>query len=383
MNSSEEQKGAGAPGTGGVSSAGETAPAHAPSTYDDGYPHEPDNESPAAYSAPPVTPVVETGNRAVARTPVKAGGGGKTPPPPPSGGGGEDDEDDRMLRMSFLEHLEELRARIIRALIGVGVAFAASIFFTDQLWTFISQPAMAALKELGFTQTLAQITPMEVFNVVYVKMPILCAIFLASPWILYQVWAFISPGLYERERKWAVPFVFGSASLFILGGVFAYFVAFRFGLTFLLGLGRNRYITPMVTVTEYFDLFVNVTLGVGLVFELPVILFFLILLRIVTPSFLIRNSRYAILAIFILAAIVTPTPDIFNLMMFATPMCLLFYIGIFAGYLLVLHRENRRFPWKKAMTIVLPVLLLLALVLYLSITKYGMRLVPHWPFLTR
>jgi sec-independent protein translocase protein TatC len=139
----------------------------------------------------------------------------------------------------------------------------------------------------------------------------------------------------------------------------------------------------MVSITEYFNLFVNVTLGVGLVFELPVIIFFLTLLRIVTPGFLVRNSRYAILAIFILAAIVTPTPDVFNLMLFAMPMCFLFYFGIFAGYLLVLNRENRRFPWKKSMTIVIPVLLLLALVLYLSITRYGMKLVPHWPFLTR
>ena len=91
------------------------------------------------------------------------------------------------------------------------------------------------------------------------------------------------------------------------------------------------------------------------------------------PGFLIRHSRYAILAIFILAAIVTPTPDVFNLMLFAMPMCFLFYFGIFAGYLLVLHRENRRFPWRMTMTIVIPVLLLLALVLYLSITKYGMQ----------
>jgi sec-independent protein translocase protein TatC len=138
-----------------------------------------------------------------------------------------------------------------------------------------------------------------------------------------------------------------------------------------------------VSMTEYFNLFVNVTMGVGLVFELPVLIFLGILLRLVTPGFLMTHSRYAILAIFIVAAIVTPTPDVFNLMMFAVPMCVLFYYGIFAGYLLVLHRENRRFPWKKTMTIIIPVLLLLALVLYLSITKYGVRLVPHWPFLTR
>ena len=139
----------------------------------------------------------------------------------------------------------------------------------------------------------------------------------------------------------------------------------------------------MVSVTEYFDLFVNVTLGVGLVFELPVLVFFLTLLRIVTPGFLVRNSRYAILAIFALAAVVTPTPDIFNLMIFATPMCVLFYFGVFASYLLVLHRENRRFPWKKMLYLLAVVIFLLAGVVYLAITKYGYHPVPYWPFLTR
>jgi sec-independent protein translocase protein TatC len=376
MNSSEEQKGAGAPGNGGTPD-----PQSAESTSTDySYTQQPETAS-VTPSAPPVT-VESSSSGTVARRP---GGGSQTPPKPPSGGGGGDDEDDDdyMLRMSFLEHLEELRSRIIKALMGVAVAFVLSIFFTDKLWAFVSAPAVSALKTLGYATTLAQLTPMEVFNTVYVKLPILSAVFLSSPWILYQVWAFIAPGLYRRERRWAIPFVFCSAGLFILGGVFAYFVAFRYGLTFLLGLGRGQNITPFVSVTEYFDLFVNVTLGVGLVFELPVLIFFLTLLRIVSPGFLIRNSRYAILVIFIIAAIVTPTPDVFNLMLFATPMCLLFYVGIFAGYLLVLRRENRRFPWRTTMTIVLPVLILLALVLYLSITKYGMKLVPHWPFLIR
>ncbi|HTP33881.1 MAG TPA: twin-arginine translocase subunit TatC [Candidatus Acidoferrales bacterium] len=315
--------------------------------------------------------------------PRRPGGGGRKPPPPPPSGGDGGDEEDGMLRMSFLEHLEELRSRIIRALVGVGVAFVVSLIYTDSLWKFVCQPAATALKTLGYEQELAQISPMEAFNVIWVKLPILCAIFLASPWILYQVWAFISPGLYRRERRWAVPFILGSAGLFIIGGLFAYFIAFRYGLTFLLGIGRGNYVKPVVSISEYFDLFVNVTLGVGLVFELPVIIFFLTLLRIVSPSFLLNHSRYAILAIFIIAAIVTPTPDVFNLMLFATPMCLLFYVGIFAGYLLVLHRENRRFPWKTAMTIIISVLLLLALVLYLAITKYGVKVVPHWPFFVR
>jgi sec-independent protein translocase protein TatC len=224
---------------------------------------------------------------------------------------------------------------------------------------------------------------MEAFNIIWVKLPILCAIFMASPWILYQVWAFISPGLYRRERRWAAPFVLGSAGLFILGGLFGYFVAFRFGLTFLLGIGVGNDITTVVSVTEYFDMFVNVVLGVGAVFELPVLIFFLILFRIVTPGFLIRHSRYAILIIFIIAAIVTPTPDIFNMSLFAAPMCVLFYLGIFLGYLFVLRREGRAFPWENVLKITVLVLLLVAGVIYVAITRYGFKLVPHWPFLTR
>ena len=382
MNSSEDQKGTGVPPAGGASAAAGPQPAEPVDSYSDSYPQEPAIEEPARAATRPEP----AATKEVATVPRRPGGGGRKPPPPPTSGGGDgggDDEEDRMLRMSFLEHLEELRTRIIRALLGVAVAFVVSLIYTDKLWNFVCQPAAAALRSLGYEESLVQISPMEGFNVIWVKLPILCSVFLASPWILYQVWAFISPGLYRRERKWAAPFVIGSASLFIIGGLFAYFIAFRFGLTFLLGIGRGNYVKPMVSITEYFDLFVNVTLGVGLVFELPVIIFFLTLLRIVTPSFLLNHSRYAILAIFIIAAIVTPTPDVFNLMLFATPMCLLFYVGIFAGYLLVLQRENRRFPWKKAMTIIIPVLLLLALVLYLAITKYGVKVVPHWPFFVR
>ena len=136
------------------------------------------------------------------------------------------------------------------------------------------------------------------------------------------------------------------------------------------------------SVSSYFDLFVNVILGVALVFELPVLMFFLTLLRILSPAFMLRHSRYAILGIFIAAAIITPTPDVFNLMLFAVPMCLLFFIGIFASYLLVLHRENRTFPWRKTViTLVIVVLLLLGIGLYLAITKYGFKPVLRWPFL--
>ena len=301
---------------------------------------------------------------------------------PPAGE--EDDEEEHMLRMSFLEHLEELRSRILKCLAGIGVAFLLSLIFANQLWIIISEPATSALTQLGIKDPrLAQIKPMEVFQIVWIKLPILSAIFLASPWVLYQVWAFIAPGLYRRERRWAGPFVLMSAGLFILGGLFAYFVAFRFGLVFLLGIGRDIRIQPLVSVTEYFDLFVNVTLGVGLVFELPVLIFLLTLLHILSPSFLIRHSRYAILIIVIAAAIITPTPDVFNLMLFSVPMVALYFVGVFASYLLVLHREGRRFPWKKISYVLLVILVALAGLVWILVSKYGFRLVSHWPYLTR
>jgi sec-independent protein translocase protein TatC len=310
-------------------------------------------------------------------------GGGAGAPPPPVQHDEEDDEEEGMLRMSFLEHLEELRRRMILSVAGLGVAFALCLVFANQLWSFISAPAIEALRNTGANPNLVFIQPTEAFAMIWMKAPMLAAVFLASPWILYQVWAFISPGLYKRERRWAAPFILCTAGLFILGGAFAYFVAFRYALEFLLSIGRDIHVTPMITATEYFDLFVNATLGIGLVFELPVLLFFLTLLRIVSPRFLLRNTRYAILIIAVIAAVVTPTPDIFNMMLFTVPMWMLFFVGVFASYLLVLHREKRRFPWKKVFYGLFVALVAIAGAVFLAVTKYGYHYVPHWPFFTR
>jgi sec-independent protein translocase protein TatC len=306
------------------------------------------------------------------------------PPPPPAPPAEPDDqEEEGMLRMSFMEHLEELRSRIIKALYGLVVAFVVSLVYAGQLWDIISDPAVAALKHLKVDPPqLAQLTPMESFSIIWVKLPLLCSVFIASPWIVYQVWAFISPGLYKKERRWALPFVLLTAGLFIAGGLFAYFLAFRFGLEFLLGIGMSNNVRPVVSITEYFDLFVNVTLGVGLVFELPVLIFMLTLLRVVSPRFLVRHSRYAILIIVIAAAIITPTPDVFNLMLFAIPMCALYFVGVFFSYLLVLKREGRQFPWKQAVKIVLITLVTVA-VLYAAITYFHLHFIRQWPFLTK
>src|SRR5712692_3207751 len=309
------------------------------------------------------------------------------PPPPPRGGpSGEEpgEEEEGMVRMSFFEHLEELRRRIIYGVLGLAVAFGVSLFFANGLWNVVSRPVRSALYQLGVVlPKLAQTTPVEYFYIVWMKLPLLAAIFLASPWLLYQLWAFIAPGLYKRERRWAAPFVVSTAGLFISGGLFGYFVVFRFALVFLLGLGLPNNVQPLIKVEDYFDMFVNVMLGIGLVFEMPVLIFFLVLIRLVTPGFLMRNIRYAILGIFIIAAIATPTPDIFNMLLFAMPMCLLFFVGIGAGFLLELRREKKKFPWGPVLRYTFGVLAVIAALLYYLHAFQGYHFVRHFPWFVR
>ncbi|MBM3796730.1 MAG: twin-arginine translocase subunit TatC [Acidobacteria bacterium] len=290
-----------------------------------------------------------------------------------------------MLRMSFLDHLEELRARIIHSLYGILAAFAACIYFTPSIWQAIRQPYVKAMAINGVPNAkLMQLTPMEAFSIIWVKLPVLCALFLASPWILYQVWSFVAPRTYKHERRWAGPFIVGSAGLFVLGGAFAYYVAFPLGLSFLLGIGgADEGVQVGVTLSEYFDLLFNVTLGMGIVFELPILIFILALLRVVTPQFLLRNSRYAIMIIVIVAAIVTPTPDVINLMLIAVPMTLLYFTGVFAAYVLYLSREGRSLPWMAILGVIGGLIFLLLGSVYLLLFRYGYKLVQTWPFLVR
>ncbi len=144
------------------------------------------------------------------------GKGGSPALPPPSTVQG-DDEEDGMMRMSFLDHLEELRVRIIRMLIGIGVSFALCIAFSNQIWKFISAPVVQALTFTGADPNLVFLKPTDAFAMIWVKAPLLASVFLAAPWVLYQVWAFIAPGLYQKERRWAAPFVLSTAGLFISG----------------------------------------------------------------------------------------------------------------------------------------------------------------------
>jgi sec-independent protein translocase protein TatC len=264
----------------------------------------------------------------------------------------------------------------------VIAALLLSLLFTDPLWDFVQGPGRQALLQNGAKPELFMIDPMDGINIIWFKLPVVCAIFLSAPWILYQVWGFVSPGLYRRERRWALPFILSAAGLFLLGGLFGHFVVFRYALTFLLGIGKGKGVATMLSVTAYFDRFVDVILGVGIAFELPVIVFSPILFGITTPGFLLRHSRYAILIIFTVASVVTPTTDVTNMLLVAVPMCFLFYAGILGGSVLLLKRQGRRVPWRKIAIIGAAALLVSALTI-LAVHRLHLEMVPRWPFLLR
>ncbi|MBI1355602.1 MAG: twin-arginine translocase subunit TatC [Acidobacteria bacterium] len=309
------------------------------------------------------------------------------PPPPPTTGLDDEDEDDEdeegMARMSFLEHLEELRTRIVRSALGLLLAYVVALAAAPQLFTVFSSPFNRAAAPLPYDPplTLTQITPTEQFYLMYVKIPLLASIFLAAPWLMYQIWSFIAPGLYKRERRWAVPFIFSTATLFILGGLFCYFIALRFALAFLIGLGYDQNVRPMISLESYYDMFFNLHIGLGLVFQMPIVIFFFTLLRITTPGFLMSNGRYAILIIFVIAAVITPTPDVTTMLTFAAPMVLLFYVGIAASYLIVMRREGRSFPWSRLFLALFVLLAIAAGVIALLHFKMGYEFSTSYPWL--
>ncbi len=308
------------------------------------------------------------------------------PPPPPPTTDLDDDEDEDeegMARMSFLEHLEELRTRIIRAFIGLVLGYMACFAFNGPLFELFKAPFDRAASNLPYDPPLqlTQITPTEQFYIQFIKLPLLAAIFLGAPWLMFQAWSFIAPGLYKRERKWAVPFIFSTAGLFILGGVFCYFIALRFALAFLIGIGFDVNVRPMIQLTSYYDMFFNLHVGLGIVFQMPIVIIFFTLLRITTPGFLLSNVRYAILLIFILAAVITPTPDVATMLTFAAPMILLFYVGIGGSYLIVLRREKKKFPWLPVLLALLGVAVVVAAIVAFLHFHFDYQILDHWPYL--
>jgi sec-independent protein translocase protein TatC len=238
----------------------------------------------------------------------------------------QEDEQELHGQMSFLDHLEELRKRIIYSLIAVGVALGVCWTFADTLFHVVSRPITKA----GIDKLIVS-TPTEGFNL-ELKLALMAAVFLASPFVLGQIWLFIAPGLYRHERKYALPFIFFSSLLFVIGGMFGYFVAFPFALQFLLEWEKNMGVTALINASEYFDLFIMVELGLAVIFEIPAVIFVLSRIGLVSGPFLLRNTRYAILIATVLAAVITPTTDIPNMMMMTIPMVALYLLGVVVAY---------------------------------------------------
>ena len=244
-----------------------------------------------------------------------------------------EDQEELQGQMSFLDHLEELRRRIINCLIAVGVAFAACWYFADDLYGIFRDLIIST----GATINQNQFT--EAFTI-QLKMAFMAAIFLASPFILAQVWLFVSPGLYRKERRYAVPFIFFASLLFVLGGLFGYFVALPFGLKFLIDIGKHLEMETLINVSSAFDLVFALEVGLGVVFEIPAIIFILSRLGIVSGPFLLKNVKYAVLGCFVAAAIITPTGDIGNMMIIAVPMLALYALGIVVAFVFGKKRQT-------------------------------------------
>jgi sec-independent protein translocase protein TatC len=237
----------------------------------------------------------------------------------------QDDEKESMPTMGFLDHLEELRKRIIYSVVAVAVGFFACWGYADRIYDVMQRPIMTALRNHHLTETLVYLNPTEPFNL-YLKVAALAGLFLTCPFVLYQVWLFIAPGLYRNEKRYIGPFLFSTVGLFVAGGYFGYKFVYPMALDFLIGYGSK--FQPMITIGEYTQLFLTIILGMGVIFEIPILVFFLSLMGIVTAGFMWKNFRYAILVIFVIAAIITPTTDILNMCIFAAPMVALYAISI-------------------------------------------------------
>jgi len=244
---------------------------------------------------------------------------------------------DSMPAMSFLDHLEELRRRIIYSIVAIAVGFFACWGYAEKIVGWMQKPIMEALQRNGMPQTLVYLNPTDPFNL-YLKVAALAGLFVSCPIVLYQVWMFISPGLYRNEKRYVTPFMFSTVGLFLAGGAFGYKLVYPAALEFLIGYGKQ--FQPMITIHEYTDLFLTVILGLGVVFELPILVFFLALMGVVSAGWMWHNVRYSILVIFIIAAIITPTSDILNMCIFAAPMVALYLLSIGIAYLV--HPKQRK-----------------------------------------
>jgi sec-independent protein translocase protein TatC len=239
----------------------------------------------------------------------------------------EDDDDGASGKMSFLEHLDELRKRIVASLIGVALGVLASFAFINHIVNFILKPTWQVLppgSRMIYTQ------PGEAFGL-YIQISLIAGVVLAAPWIMYQVWLFIAPGLYTNEKRLAIPFVALGTLGFVTGTLVNHYLTFPFMMRFFASFNTPDLVF-MPRLEDVFDLYTKMLLGMGLVFQMPMVVYTLAKLRMVTARFLLRHFKYAFLIIFIVAAVITPTGDMVTQAIFAAPMIALYLLSIFIAW---------------------------------------------------
>lgn len=243
--------------------------------------------------------------------------------PPPARSDDEEEDDDIGGKMSFLEHLDELRRRIIRALIAIFVGFLIAFAFIERVFRFIMEPLRDVLPDGG---KLIYTEPTEAF-ILYLKVAALVGLIIALPALLWQAWAFIAPGLYANEKRLAIPFVVSGTVFFVSGALFSHYIVFPAAWAFFAAFSTD-YMEFTPRIAPVFSLYVRMALGLGAVFQIPTVVMFLARVGLVTPRMLARNIKYALLGVFVVAAIITPGSDPLSQFLVAMPMMGLYILSI-------------------------------------------------------
>ena len=238
-------------------------------------------------------------------------------------------------RMSFLEHLDELRKRLIHSVIALAVGCVFSFLFLDRVFDFLILPMQQMLPEGGELVTTA---PAEFF-MLYLKVGVLLGLFIALPAVMFQLWLFVAPGLYAHEKKFAIPFVALSSLFFLMGAAFSHYVAFPWTWKFFIDF-MPEYLRPMIRVGDAFSLYVKMLLGFAVIFQMPTVVLFLARMGVVTAGFLLRHTKYAILIIFVLGAVLSPGGDVVSQALMAGPMIALYALSILIAWIVAPRKKS-------------------------------------------
>ena len=242
----------------------------------------------------------------------------------------------------FTAHLEELKQRLIRCLIAIGIGFLGCYYFREPLFRIITKP-LAQVLPAGSHMIFTGLP--EAFFI-YMKIAFFASLFLTAPYTFFEVWLFVAPGLYSKEKKYVLPFVLSSTFLFVGGVLFGYFLALPPAYGFFVEFSTD-FLKPMISFREYLNFTLKFLLAFGICFELPVFIFFLTKVGIVTPKLLSKQRRYAILIIFIVAAVLTPSPDAFSQILLALPLMFLYEISIFVSKLALRKQRDKEISGDK------------------------------------